>query len=388
MSSLVYRRLDPAKREFRLLEIKPAQNLNDPLDCRLVTVRLSEEPEYIALSSLYGDSTDLDKIWVGGRNVTLTTHQVAALKNIRAVFYPTISRRFQRKPVRTPHSAPRWLRQLFGVDKERNRDQLEQKSLRVWLDMVCVNQRDDNEKSRQLSEMRTIYRSAELVVGWLGPKMEHTDAAMMTLAEIEDAMPARWGDPGDKEKHPENYSPEHRWAEPITHIWAAGPDGEIPFLMPHWVGCNDFMGRPYFQRRWILEELAMARFPTFLIGDTVVPWKQVLRLNRMMEEFKFRPSNVIAPVSSHGEKGTHPNSEPSTRHPTPIRSCMHHFLQIVPAATVCVRGLGPATATRICIINMHMQPSCKHVERASSYTHTPKDRSRRANRKHNEKKEK
>ena len=170
------------------------------------------------------------------------------------------------------------------------------RALRVWLDFLSVNQRDDFEKSKQLVEMRHIYRSAELVVGWLGVKSEHTDVAMATLAEIEDAMPPHWGDPGDREQHPEDYSPTHRWAQSITHVWSEGPDGEIPFLMPHWVGCNDFMTRQYFQRRWILEEIAMARFPAFLIGDTIVPWKQVLRLNRMMEEFKCHPSNVFPPV--------------------------------------------------------------------------------------------
>ncbi|KAK7414582.1 hypothetical protein QQX98_006610 [Neonectria punicea] len=297
---LTYRRLDPLRREIRLLEIQSARNLNDAVECRLVTTSLTDDLEYIALSSLYGDATDTDKILVNGRPVTITTHLAQALKHVRAVFYPTISQRFQRKPARRPHGAPRWLRQLFGVGPQSSRDGdvLRPRALRVWVDLLCVNQRDEFEKSRQLVEMRQIYRSAELVVGWLGPKAEHTDVAMATLAEIEDAMPAHWGDPGDREKHPEDYSPTHKWAASITHIWSPGPDGEIPFMMPHWVGCNDFMTRQYFQRRWILEETAMARFPSFLIGDTIVPWKQVLRLNRMMEEFKYHPSDVFPPELS------------------------------------------------------------------------------------------
>lgn len=291
---LTYRRLDPLKREIRLLEIHSARNITDTVECRLVTLRLTEDLEYIALSSLYGDASETDKIVVGGRAVSIPTHISQALKHVRAVFYPTISQRFQRTPARRPHGAPRWLRQLFGLSTNKDGVDVDRpRALRVWVDLLCVNQHDDYEKSKQLVEMRQIYSSAELVVGWLGEKTEHTDVAMATLAEIEDAMPAHWGDPGDREKHPQDYSPTHRWAASITHIWAEGAGGEIPFLMPHWIGCNDFMTRQYFQRRWILEELALSRFPTFLIGDTVVPWKQVLRLNRMMEEFKYHPSDVF-----------------------------------------------------------------------------------------------
>ncbi|KAK2061921.1 heterokaryon incompatibility protein [Colletotrichum caudatum] len=292
--SIIYRRLDPSKREIRLLEVQSARSLNDPVECRLVTARLNDDlsREYIALSSLYGDASETDKIFVNGQPVTITTHLSQALKHVRAVFYPTISQRYQRTPVRRPHGAPRWLRQLFGISSSRASDN-EPRALRVWCDFLCVNQRDDLEKTKQHSDMRNIYRNAELVVGWLGDKTEHTDIAMATLAQIEDAMPPHWGDPGDRQKHPEDYSPNHKWAESLTSLWEPGPNGEIPFLMPHWIGCNDFMGRPYFQRRWILEEIAMARFPTFLIGDTIVPWKQVLRLNRMMEEFKYHPSHVF-----------------------------------------------------------------------------------------------
>ena len=293
--SIPYRRLDPSKREIRLLEIHSARNLDDPVECRLSTFRVTEDLDFIALSSLYGDASDLEPILINGRPVTVTSHLARGLKYVRAVFYPTISQRFQRTPARRPHGAPRWLRQLFGLSKDGD---MPSRVLLVWLDLICVNQGDEREKARQVADMRMVYKSAELVVGWLGDKTEHTDVAMMTLAEIEDAMPYRWGDPGDREKHPENYSPIHKWAEPITHIWAQGEDGEIPFLKPHWVGCNEFMTRQYFQRRWILEEIALARFPTFLIGDTIVPWKQVLRLNRMMEEFKYNPSNVFPPVCS------------------------------------------------------------------------------------------
>jgi len=144
--------------------------------------------------------------------------------------------------------------------------------------------------------MRQVYKSAELVIGWIGEKSEATDATLEVFAEIEDKMPARFGDPGDREEHPEDYAPEHRWAKNILHIWLPSIPGVAPCDMPYWQGYLDFLGRQYFQRRWILEELSLARFPCFLIGDTIVPWKQILRLIRMMEEFRHEESDVYPEV--------------------------------------------------------------------------------------------
>lgn len=291
--TIQYSPLDPSGRDIRLLEIEPARSINDPIRCRLVTLRLRDDLEYIGVSSLYGEHSETEHVWVNDYPVVITAHLSKALKHVRAVFYPAISHLHQRRPARQPSGTPGWLKKLFGwLPKDDN----SHGTLRVWLDYLCVNQRDDVEKGRQMALMKQAYWSAELVVGWLGERGEHHEITMETLAEIEDSLPATFGDPGDKEKHPENYSPWHKFAEPMTHMWQDGPDGQLPFMQNHWVGFHDFMNRSYFQRRWILEEIATARYPAFLIENTIVPWKQVLRINRLLEEWKHHPSYVYPPV--------------------------------------------------------------------------------------------
>ncbi|KFH47353.1 Heterokaryon incompatibility protein 6, OR allele-like protein [Hapsidospora chrysogenum ATCC 11550] len=297
--AITYRPLDASKREFRLLEIQPAGSISDPVYCRIVTARLTEKekPDYIALSSLYSDDTpDTDRIIVNGRSVTIPNHISQALRHVRAVFFPTVSLHFQRKPKRRPHKAPRWLRELFGLESSPSASSASSTrgegygpgatTLLLWIDLLCVNHMDDVEKSQQVVGMRKIYRHAELVVGWLGVKTEHTDAGMEVLGFIDETMPPYWGDPGDREKNPEDYAPIHQWAEPLKDVWTAGV---------HWIGGADFFMRPYLQRRWILEELSTARYPVFLIGDIIVPWKQLLRLTTLMEEFKYHPSKYFPP---------------------------------------------------------------------------------------------
>lgn len=265
--------------------------------CRLVTVPLTDDLEYLALSSLYGDPAETEKVIVDGITITITAHLAQALRHVRTVFFPTIQNlpRPQGTQRRPEKRGPRWLLHLLRhVSSILPNPELESETpLRLWIDMLCVNQQDDRESSRQV--LSRIYGSAKMVIGWLGLKSEFSDDGLRVLKEIDDAMPPTWGDPGDRDIYPENYSPQHQWATRIQHIWESSGGGIEAFTQPHWVGANDFMTRSYFQRRWILEEMAMGRFPAFLLGDSIISWKQVLRINRFMEEFREYESNIFPP---------------------------------------------------------------------------------------------
>jgi hypothetical protein len=50
-----------------------------------------------------------------------------------------------------------------------------------WIDAICINQSDVAERNQEVRRMDTIYNSASMAVGWLGPSDEDTSRAM-TLA--------------------------------------------------------------------------------------------------------------------------------------------------------------------------------------------------------------
>jgi Heterokaryon incompatibility protein (HET) len=54
----------------------------------------------------------------------------------------------------------------------------------IWVDSICINQGDNNERSQQVSMMGDIYRKAERVNVWLGPGTEGSDAAMAELKSL------------------------------------------------------------------------------------------------------------------------------------------------------------------------------------------------------------
>jgi len=48
----------------------------------------------------------------------------------------------------------------------------------IWVDSICINQDDEQERETQVSLMQEIYGSASLVYVWLGPGDRNSDNAM------------------------------------------------------------------------------------------------------------------------------------------------------------------------------------------------------------------
>ncbi|KAL7897449.1 heterokaryon incompatibility domain-containing protein [Trichoderma sp. SZMC 28014] len=54
----------------------------------------------------------------------------------------------------------------------------------LWIDALCIQQSDQEEKTHQVQQMRTIFRQAERVFSWLGPGTPSTDKAMEFASRI------------------------------------------------------------------------------------------------------------------------------------------------------------------------------------------------------------
>jgi hypothetical protein len=294
---LLYKPLKPSKSEIRLLELQPAQKLHDKIVCRLITTSITGDVDFLALSYIWGDPTINEKITVNCSKVSVPVNLAEALRHIRAVFLPSL--------VQGHDFTPRWisntLRQVRSILPD-HPGQNGTPVLRIWIDALCINQLDPQEKSEQLVNISHIYKSAKMVIGWLGLKDEHTDILIETIRDIDSAMPPSWGDPDDIEKNPHNHAPQHAWLPKVRHVWEAEPEEGQP-VSPAWVAIRDLFQRPYFHRGWILEEVALARSPAFMIGTSIIPWMLVLRLTLCLEELKEKESDVFPPEMRAMMKG-------------------------------------------------------------------------------------
>lgn len=133
----IYTDLDNVSESMRIL-ILEAGALDDLVICSLENAQLDQHPQFEALSYVWGDQADRKDIIVNAERIDVTENLEAALRHLRT------------------ESVPR----------------------RVRINDICVNQKNNEEKSQQVGMMTRIYPSESEVVIWLGPTEENSDSAI------------------------------------------------------------------------------------------------------------------------------------------------------------------------------------------------------------------
>ena len=297
-ANLSYQPLSKSRQDIRLLELQPAVNISDPVVCRLVNVKLKDRPDFIALSSLYGDLGEKERVSINGTKISIPRALGEAMRHTRAVFLHSSDKAPQDSqtgptPMQTPVKRPGWLSRFFRTLL--SDEKTCQKPLLLWLDALCVDRNNSSEYEQCLQNktINMVYSQARMTVGWLGIKDETSDLGVETVRAIDAVIPPHWGEPEDRKTNPQDYAPRHEWMVQIQHFWADSPSLEHLLQTPPYVGLFNILMRPYFQRDWILKELSSSRYPTFLIGDSILSWEQILRLIVLMEEVRECDSDVF-----------------------------------------------------------------------------------------------
>ncbi|KAE9373784.1 hypothetical protein N431DRAFT_407479 [Stipitochalara longipes BDJ] len=123
-----HNRLEDKPYAFRLIQLFPASDTGQEISCKLVPSDLEELPNYKALSYVWGDATATRNIYIEGKPYPVTKNCYTALVCLR-------------------HQTTQ---------------------ITLWIDAICINQRDPEEKNQQLSIMIDIYAEAEETLIWMG----------------------------------------------------------------------------------------------------------------------------------------------------------------------------------------------------------------------------
>lgn len=116
-------------------------------------------------------------------------------------------------------------------------------TIRLWIDALSINQEDNVEKSAQVKRMGDIFANAAVVLMWLGKEEEESNLAMEFLQRME---------MDSKSNVAEQY--------------------QNTAFEPHWSALGRLLGRPYWKRKWIIQEIVSAREGIICCGSSRASW--------------------------------------------------------------------------------------------------------------------
>jgi hypothetical protein len=209
-----------------------AGTLSDPIVGRLVPQAMDAQP-YEAISYVWGSPLKRRDIIVDGVTVSVTENLHGALTA------------FRHKP------------EAGHNDKQgAQRPQIR----RLWVDAVCINQEDLQERISQVELMSLIYAGASRVLSWLGweqgaESRRHIQTAIRFIRSF-------MQDPDAGLQKARVLLLHHDYlADPIEDLAHLSDNDRRLFenQAPKWESVKFFFEIEYFHRAWIVQELGLAR---------------------------------------------------------------------------------------------------------------------------------
>jgi hypothetical protein len=228
----------PDQNWIRLLILEPG-TFKSPLICQVKAIRREQAArQYEALSYAWEEDVnydwyemdelgefilDVNHITCNGSRVTIGANLVVALQHFR---------------YRTSHRI-------------------------LWIDQLCIDQKNDRERSQQVQIMGSIYSNASRALVWLGDDDSHDGPGVFHMLCL---LINKWN-PAEKA----HFRSVNRDTSEETIISSTGkhtPDQnklESAIFAP--------FHRKYFQRRWVIQEITLSRTVDVVWGHATIPWR-------------------------------------------------------------------------------------------------------------------
>ncbi|KAI4860667.1 HET-domain-containing protein [Hypoxylon rubiginosum] len=197
--------------------------------------------DFVALSYVWGDQSIRREIYVNDVPVSVTASLESALRELR------------------------------------NHSRIQQ-GFYIWVDALCINQEDLDERSAQVGRMKDIYHKAWHVVIWLGPEENRSSLAMLALRYM--SLHAKQGDVLSKlYKRVEFYVvrlPFMQWKHAHTSLRIRKAVLNAIYHL---------LARSYWRRLWIIQEVVLgSRKSPVLCGGSSILLKDIFDSLQVMKE--------------------------------------------------------------------------------------------------------
>jgi hypothetical protein len=133
----------------------------------------------------------------------------------------------------------------ISVEQQFNED------FKLWVDALCINQNDIEERSRQVCKMHAIYSEAWNVISWIGDASYNSNDAFNLVTELSAASLSGRG----------------------TDLEQLLNEDPAYLGMGSWLALHDLMQRDYWSRVWIIQELVLGSSSVVLrCGNQCLGW--------------------------------------------------------------------------------------------------------------------
>ena len=137
------------------------------------------------------------------------------------------------------------------------------KARQLWVDAVCINQKDEDEKSQQVKQMGEIYASARRVLIWMGEDLAgEAEECFALIQETNQYLTEQLAKCKDVTELP----------------FIAHGIGSICADPRKWDTVRHLMNLEWFTRVWVLQEVGLARSALILWGRSSMSWSQLVEL--------------------------------------------------------------------------------------------------------------
>jgi len=236
-------------REFRTLKLLPGSWL-DEICCELHVASLDARPKYEAVSYVWGNCSSKGQIRLDGENFLVTSNMEAVLRRLR-----------HRENARS-----------------------------LWLDAICIDQTNLEERSLQVTLLRDIFLDSQAALVMLGEvegtpiddnTVWHND--MRDASTLENALRSLKALGHVPFALTHTLEPDYALgAFCFIRLLAEGKHlREIPFLWDQRCRENVFraissmMQSPWWSRIWVIQELVLAPQASIFYGHLTAPWSMV-----------------------------------------------------------------------------------------------------------------
>lgn len=246
----------PDTAQIRLLRFKGSETNAQPIRCEVQVFDLDRLPPYIALSYVWGDAIDGYPLACNDSGEIAITYNLNEALKWRQYVNQTSPSTFAHDGVTI-----QW----------------------VWIDAICINQEDLDERKAQVLLMRQIYERAAKTIIWLGEVDQTVTSLLQTLDSARrscEAAEGRAWSSMSREERIQHASPM------VSRDWSS------------YDALNKFMFSGWFSRIWVIQELAVSQKPIMLARHFELSWQDFISTLKFVESLSL-PMWVQEDTLSH-----------------------------------------------------------------------------------------